>query len=201
MSKIIILMGMSGSGKDKIRKILEEDYGYENIVSYTSRPIREKEVNGRDYYFVSKKEFENIINNNEMIEYRKYKTNLCGNTDTWFYGVKKFKLQDNINYVIVIDLKGAESIINYFGKQNCIPIYLIVDDKIREQRAKNRGSFDEKEWNRRLLADYQDFSSNNLENFMNKYKTWQIKNNIRGEFALTEIVNVIDFIRQGRLCK
>lgn len=199
-SKIIILMGMSAVGKDKIRTILEEEcYGYENIVSYTSRPIRENEINGQDYYFVSKKEFEDMINNNEMIEYRSYKTNWHGNTDTWFYGVKKFELQDNINYVIVIDLMGAESIINYFGKENCILIYLTTNDKIREKRARERGSFDKAEWDRRLIADYKDFSFTKLQNFITKNKIWKIKNDIRGEFALTEIANVIDFIRQGRL--
>jgi len=199
--KIIVLMGMSAVGKDKIRTILEEElYGYKNIVSYTSRPIRENEIYGQDYYFVSKKEFEDMINNNEMIEYRSYKTNWRGDTDTWFYGVKKFELQDNTNYVIVIDLMGAESIINYFGKENCVLIYLTADDMIRKQRARKRGSFDETEWNRRLEADYKDFSSFNLHKFNNRHKFWEIKNNIRGELALTEIANVIDFIRQGRLC-
>lgn len=198
-SKIVILMGMSAVGKDKIRTILEEYYGYKNIVSYTSRPIRENEIYGQDYYFISKKEFEEMINNNEMIEYRSYETNWRGDTDTWFYGVKKFELQDNTNYVIVIDLMGAESIINYFGKENCVLIYLTADDKIRKQRAERRGSFDETEWNRRLLADYKDFSFINLQAFMNRHKFWEIKNNIHGEFALTEIANVIDFIRQGRL--
>jgi len=141
-----------------------------------------------------------MINNNEMIEYRSYKTNWRGDTDTWFYGVKKFELQDNTNYVIVIDLMGAESIINYFGKENCVLIYLTADDMIRKQRARKRGSFDETEWNRRLEADYKDFSSFNLHKFNNRHKFWEIKNNIRGELALTEIANVIDFIRQGRLC-
>ena len=198
-SKIVILMGMSGCGKDKIRTILEEDYGYENIVTYTSRPMRENELYGIDYYFISKKEFKDMINNNEMIEYRNYETNLYGNVDTWFYGVKKFELQDNTNYVIVIDLTGAENIINYFGKENCIPIYITANDDIREKRAKERGSFDKAEWDRRLIADYKDFSFTKLQNFIIKNKTWKIENNIRGEFALTEIANVIDFIRQGRL--
>lgn len=199
-SKVVVLMGMSAVGKDRIRKILEEEYyGYTNIVSYTSRPMRENEIEGKDYFFVSKKEFEDMIDNNEMIEYRNYETNWYGNTDTWFYGVKKFELQEGVNYVIVIDLMGAESIINYFGRENCILIYLAAKDKIREKRAKERGSFDEKEWNRRMLADYKDFSFANLQCFMNRHKFWEIENNIYGEFALTEIAYVIDFIRQGRL--
>ena len=197
--KIVVLMGMSGVGKDATRKILEEKMGYENIVSYTSRPIRENEINGKDYYFVSRKQFENMIDNNEMIEYRNYETNWSGNTDTWFYGVKKFELEDYINYVIVIDLMGAESVIKYFGEENCILIYLNAKDEIRKSRAIKRGSFDETEWNRRLLADYKDFSFANLQGFANRHKIWEIENNIQGEFALNEIANVVNFIRQGRL--
>ena len=50
-----------------------------------------------------------------------------------------------------------------------------------------------------MLADYKDFSFANLQCFMNRHKFWEIENNIYGEFALTEIAYVIDFIRQGRL--
>ena len=102
--KIIILTGMSCAGKDTVRRVLEQDYygGYTNIVSHTSRPMRENEINGIDYHFVSKEEFNNMIDNNEMIEYRNYETNWNGRGETWFYGVKKFTPK-NINYVIVMD--------------------------------------------------------------------------------------------------
>ena len=111
---IVILMGMSAVGKDSVRRILERDYGYSNIVSYTSRGMRVGEEDGIDYHFVSKKEFEDMIRNNDMIEYRSYETKLGGINDTWFYGIKKFELDDSKDYVVVIDLVGAENIINYF---------------------------------------------------------------------------------------
>lgn len=197
---IVILMGMSAVGKDRVRRELEKDiFNYKNIISYTSRPIRENEINGIDYHFVSKEEFNNMIDNNEMIEYRNYETNWCGKGDTWFYGIRKFELDKNKDYVVVIDLMGAESIINYFGKENCILIYLNAPDKIREIRARERGSFDETEWNRRLLADYKDFSFVNLQSFMNRYKVWEISNIVRGDEAINEIASVINFIVQGRL--
>lgn len=199
---IVVLMGMSSVGKDSVRRVLEEDtFGYENIVSYTSRPMRENEIDGIDYHFVSKEQFNNMIDNNEMIEYRNYETNWRGKGETWFYGIKKFKLKENINYVVVIDLTGAESIINYFGEENCVLVYLDAPDGVREVRARNRGSFDETEWNRRLLADYKDFSFTNLKAFMYRHKVWEISNIIRGDYALGEIATVIDFIVQGRLYK
>ena len=101
--------------------------------------------------------------------------------------------------MVVIDLVGAENIINYFGKENCIAVYLDVSEKVREIRARNRGSFDETEWKRRLLADYKDFSFINLQVFENKYKVWEISNELRGDKSLSEIASVIDFIAQGRL--
>ena len=197
--KIIILTGMSCAGKDTVRRVLEQDYyGYTNIVSHTSRPMRENEVNGIDYHFVSKEEFNNMIDNNEMIEYRNYETNWNGRGETWFYGVKKFTPK-NINYVIVMDLMGAESIIRHFGEKNCIVIYLYASDKIRKIRAIKRGSFDETEWNRRLIADYKDFSFANLNSFMHRHKVWQIDNDINDLDEVDEIASVIDFIRWGRL--
>ena len=187
-------------GKDTIRRILESEYyGYENIVSHTSRPMRENEIDGNDYHFISKKEFEDMIDNNEMIEYRSYTTSVGGNIDTWFYGVKKFELQEHVDYVIVMDLVGAENIIKYFGKENCMVVYLDVFDGVREIRARERGSFDETEWKRRLVADSEDFSSIKLRDFMYKHKMWHISNNIRGEEALNEIAGVINFIVEGRL--
>ena len=201
---IVVLMGMSAVGKDTVRKVLEENdygyFGYENIVSYTSRPIRENEIDGVDYHFVSKEEFNNMIDNNEMIEYRNYETNWCGKGETWFYGIKKFEPEAEKDYVVVIDLTGAESIINYFGEENCVLIYLEAPDKVREIRARKRGSFDETEWNRRLIADYKDFSFTNLQSFMRRHnKVWIVSNTIHGNHALKEIATVIDFIAQGRL--
>ena len=198
MWKIVVLMGMSGVGKDKVRSRLE-DLNYVNIISHTSRPIRVNEVDGRDYHFISKEEFNNLIDNNEMIEYRNYEVNWCGKGDTWFYGVKKFEPQDYTNYIVVIDLMGAESIVNYFGEEHCILVYLDALDETRKIRAIKRGSFDETEWNRRLIADYKDFSYANLQSFMRRHRVWEINNEINGEIAINEIADVINFIRQGRL--
>lgn len=198
--KVVVLTGMSCAGKDTVRRALEK-IGYTNIVSHTSRPMRENEIEGIDYNFVSKEEFNNLIDNNEMIEYRNYETNWNGRGETWFYGVKKFKPKNvsYVNYVIVMDLMGAESIIRHFGEENCIVVYLYASDEIRKRRAIKRGSFDETEWNRRLITDYKDFSFANLNSFMHRHKVWQIDNDINDLNEIEKIANVIDFIRWGRL--
>ena len=59
--KLVVLSGFSGAGKGTIVKQLIERYGYSLSVSATTRAPREGEVDGKDYYFVSKDEFERMI--------------------------------------------------------------------------------------------------------------------------------------------
>jgi len=77
---LIVLSGPSGVGKGTVRKALFEtgatDFSYS--ISMTTRKPREGEVNGVDYYFVSKEEFEENIRNGEMLEYAKYVDNYYG---------------------------------------------------------------------------------------------------------------------------
>ena len=102
---VIILTGKSCSGKDSIKRELEKR-GYKSIVSYTSRSMRVGEREGREYKFVSKNKFINMISNNEMLEYRTYHTLVNNTPDTWYYGLRKEELDSTTNYVIILDLKA-----------------------------------------------------------------------------------------------
>ena len=77
---LIVLSGPSGVGKGTVRKALfaEKDVDFEYSTSMTTRKPRPGEKNGVDYYFVSKEEFENSIQNGEMLEYAKYVDNYYG---------------------------------------------------------------------------------------------------------------------------
>lgn len=153
---IVILCGKSGSGKDAIQKELVR-IGFRPIISVTTRPPRDGEIDGRDYFFTSAENFEKLIADNRLIEYRSYNTLVNGVEDTWYYGVKKQDLDPLANYVVVLDVDGGQKFIDYFGLDNCLVCYVDVPDDIRRERAVKRGSFDETEWNRRLYADKQDF--------------------------------------------
>ena len=165
---VIILTGKSCSGKDSVRKELE-GYNFNNIVSYTSRPIRENEIDGIDYNFINRGQFEKMImteqmiNNNEMIEYRAYNTIFLNKPDTWYYGLRKDYLDPNKKYIVILDLEGVENFIKYYGKENCFVIYMCCPKPERKRRAIERGSFDITEWNRRLVADDKDFKSKKLK--------------------------------------
>ena len=150
---ITILLGKSASGKDAVMRELRDRFGYEPIVSHTTRPMREHEVEGKDYYFVSDDKFKSMIENDEFIEYRAYSTTPGGQTQTWYYGVKKFDLDEDKNYITILDVDGTKEFVKYFGEENCKVVEIWAADKIRLSRAKKRGSFDQTEWNRRFDDD------------------------------------------------
>lgn len=159
---IYVLFGKSGAGKDAVLKGLVE-CGYIPIVSTTSRPIRENERPGIDYYFVTREKFESMIENNELIEYRSYNTLVDNIPDIWYYGVAKQEFDPNKNYVTVLDVTGLASFIDEYGQENITSCYIDVSDKTREERAKLRGSFNKTEWDRRVIDDNFKFSKRNVD--------------------------------------
>lgn len=159
--KILILCGKSGSGKDAIQRELWKR-GFNRVVSTTTRPMREGEVPGREYHFVSRRTFSLLIEWDELIEYRTYTTLVNGKKDVWFYGMRKFQLEESERYVVILDIEGAKSFVDYFGLKNCYVVFVNTSDETREARARYRGSFDETEWKRRLAADEIDFSADKL---------------------------------------
>lgn len=157
--KIIILTAKSAGGKDFIYQKLVEK-GCVPIISATSRPMREGEVEGKSYFFKTKEQFLSMIENNEFLEYRSYNSA----SGEWFYGTPNYQFQeesDNV-YVTVLELQGAKAFLDKYGPEICHIYYLDVPDNIREQRAIARKSFDKTEWDRRLQTDTADFSECNL---------------------------------------
>ena len=83
---LIVISGFSGAGKGTLMKKLVADYdNYALSISMTTRNPREGEQHGREYFFVTKEEFEDRIANDGMIEYATY----CGN----YYGTPKAYLE------------------------------------------------------------------------------------------------------------
>ena len=166
MGKIYYVMGKSATGKDTIySKLYEESTKIKKIVLYTTRPPREGEENGIDYNFVTKEKVEEFKRSNTLIEMRTYKT-MYGD---WSYATVddgQIKLESR-NYLIIGTLESYKKIVEYFGSNRVVPIYLTVDDRIRLQRALNRENMQENprydEMCRRYLADEEDFSEEKLK--------------------------------------
>ena len=171
---IKILIAKSSSGKDYILKHIVSNGLATPIISYTTRPIRECEVDGVNYHYTSKSIFENMIYNHELIEYREYKTLVDNKSDVWYYGLRKQKFEDK-DYIVILDVGGA----NEFIKQvdNCEVYFIEADDNLRTQWAMKRGSFDKYEWERRMKDDDIEISEDKLSDYVKKnVKINHIKN-------------------------
>ena len=165
MGKIYCVMGKSSSGKDTVYKKLKEQYKESRlIVPYTTRPIREGEKDGVEYYFVDPEQFRAMKEDGKVIESRSYNTK-CG---IWTY----FTADDGqidlsaADYLLIGTLVSYQALREYFGEEAIVPVYLEVEDGLRLARALERERRQEKpkyaEMCRRFLADEEDFSEENL---------------------------------------
>lgn len=103
---LIVLSGFSGAGKGTIVKKLIEQYGYQVSISATTRSPREGEVNGKDYYFHSKEEFEAMIEKNGFIEWAQYVGNYYGTPRAFV----EEALEQGKNVILEIEVQGALNI-------------------------------------------------------------------------------------------
>lgn len=156
---LVILIGKSGSGKDSILHELIENEGYSLIVSTTTRPIRDGEVDGVDYHFVTNEVFDTMIAEDKFLEHRSYETLVGGNHEVWRYGTPKTPLNKDKDYAIVLDMPSTQDFLNYYGRSNCAVIFVDAPLELREERAKQRGSFDMTEWQRRIPRDDEQFNN------------------------------------------
>jgi len=166
MHEIVFIMGKSSSGKDKIFKklIADEELKLNTIVMYTTRPMRQGESDGAEYYFVSDDTAAKMEAEGRIIEIRAYHT---------VHGIwKYFTLDDgqiDINkgkYIVIGTLEAYEKFCDHYGKEHLMPIYIDVEDGIRLTRALAREKKQEHpkyaEMCRRFLADSIDFSEENI---------------------------------------
>ena len=166
MGKIVYLMGKSSSGKDTIFKELmkEGTMDLRTIVPYTTRPIRDGEKNGVEYFFTDEAGFRALKDQGKIIEDRAYDT---------VYGIWRYFTADDgqieltgRNYLMIGTLEAYGKMTAYFGAEAILPVYIELDDGVRLQRALDRELRQEKpkyeEMCRRFLADSADFSEEKL---------------------------------------
>ena len=157
-NKILVIVGFSSAGKDKIQKYISDNYNYKMIISHTSRPMRPSESENNPYHFITKQQFEDMIDQEEFIECRKYNILVGGHKDVWYYGLHCGSIDLSKNsYIVVLDILGLIELKKHF-KDNIISFFIDVDEPTRKQRCINREDFDESEWNRRKLDDEEKFT-------------------------------------------
>ena len=104
---LIVISGPSGAGKDTIlQRMKERELPFHFVVTATTRPRRENEIDGRDYFFVSKDEFARMIDEDELIEY----AIVYGD----YKGIPKQQVRDALasgkDVIMRIDVQGAETV-------------------------------------------------------------------------------------------
>ena len=165
MGKIYYVMGKSSSGKDTIyKKMLGTHPGFRTIVPYTTRPIREGERDGVEYFFVDAERLREMQESEQVIEVRSYNTK-CG-IWTYFTADDGQIDLDAHDYLVIGTLVSYRALREYFGEEKLIPVYIEVDDGLRLARAveRERGQAEAQytELWRRFLADEEDLSEENL---------------------------------------
>jgi len=164
MGKIFYLMGKSASGKDTIyKKVKEKLPELKTVVIYTTRPIREGEQDGVEYFFVDDRRLQELQQAGKVIELREYNT-VHG---IWKYFTADDGQFDRDDHLIAIGtLESYVQLKEYFGDEKLVPIYIEVEDGLRLERAlaRERQQREPKyeELCRRFLADAADFSVDNL---------------------------------------
>ena len=185
MKNLFYIMGKSSSGKDTIYKRINEKIKTNNYVSYTTRPRRDGEINKIDYNFITIDDLKKLEKEGKVIESRKYNViNKFGKKDIWFYATINDNqwLNDGI-FLTIGTLESYQSFLKYLKdnnnfKLNIFPIYIVIDEKTRLERALNREKTqvnpNYEEMKRRLEADNKDYSEIKLkEAFISDAQTFE----------------------------
>ena len=135
MGAMIILSSPSGAGKTTLVKLISKNKNYFTSVSHTTRTPRSNEIEGVDYFFTNKDEFQKLINENEFLEYAKVFDN--------YYGTSKKniinKLDEGKNVIFDIDWQGTEQIIERKLNYKLITIFILPPSKqVLRERLSNR---------------------------------------------------------------
>lgn len=152
---LIIISGTTCAGKGTvIQELLKRNDNLNLSISYTSRAMRENEVNGVDYYFVTQEEFENKIKNNDFLEYA---TVQYGK----YYGTPKKEVRDLLDQgkdvILEIDVQGAQQIKEMFPETILIFIMAPSMEEVKK-RIKARGQENNEQIVKRFQRAYQEIN-------------------------------------------
>jgi len=180
---LIVISGPSGSGKGTIiKEVIKKISDLIYSVSYTTRPKREGEIEGKDYFFISEDEFERLIDEDFFIEWAK--------VYDYYYGTSKEfvieNLRDGKDVILEIEIQGAKKIREIYDKKNAVFIFIAPPDfKELERRIMNRKRGETEE----EIKKRMDFAKKEIEESKN-YDYIIINDNINK--AVKKIINIIN---------
>ena len=177
--KLIIVSGPSGSGKSTVTKIVKDKLNIPLSISATTRNPRDGEIDGKDYFFLSKEEFKNKIANDEFYEYAEVHGN--------YYGTLKKTVEDNLekglNVILEIDVQGA--LIAKEKKKDAILVFFRTKDmEILEKRLRDRKTDSEEVIQTRLKNAETELK------YEDKYNYTIINENL--DDSIQELIDIIE---------
>jgi len=134
---LLLLVGLSGCGKDYLSKQLVDNYGFNNNVSYTTRPMRDGEIDGVEYHFISSnEEFEVLVDSGEIFERTSYKTK----HGLWMYGYgkKSFPPEGEQLNVAICNPDGVRQFLESEMEDRIAVLDVMPDNHMRLQQVCNR---------------------------------------------------------------
>lgn len=178
---MIFILGKTGSGKTTIVDELVSKYGFNKIITYTTRPMRDGEINHKDYHFITNKDFINKIKEEFFAEWKSYATK----SGIWHYGVSLLDfLNANNKSIVIVTPEGFRELRDRYNF-NTFSIYIDCDEDILKDRATERGD-NPSEIDRRLKADKKDFE------FVEKDVDRIVFNNGNLEITIQKILKLIE---------
>ena len=177
--KLIIVSGPSGSGKSTVTKIVKDKLNIPLSISATTRNPRDGEIDGKDYFFLSKEEFKNKIDNDEFYEYAEVHGN--------YYGTLKKTVEENLdkglNVILEIDVQGA--LIAKEKKKDAILVFFRTKDmEVLEKRLRDRKTDSEEVIQTRLKNAETELK------YEDKYNYTIINENL--DDSIQELIDIIE---------
>ncbi|MGB9750099.1 MAG: guanylate kinase [Caldisericia bacterium] len=180
---LIVISGPSGSGKGTIiKEVMKNLPDLLYSVSYTTRPKREGEVEGKDYFFIDKNKFEKLIEKDFFIEWAKVYDYYYGTSKEFVYE----KLKNGKDIILEIEIQGARKIREIYDKKDVVFIFIAPPDfKELEKRILNRKRGETEE----EIKKRMEFAKKEIEESKN-YDYIVINDNIKR--ATKKVISIID---------
>lgn len=160
----IVIIGKTASGKTNIANKLSQQHGFKQIVTYTTRLMRDGEKQDATYHFISTEDFKQKIEEEFFAEWKTYETQ----DGIWYYGTALEDIENKENKenntIIILTPNGYRDIIRDTSVKP-MSIYLYANNTTIKKRLKKRGD-DSREAQRRLEHDNKDFKG--IENEVDK---------------------------------
>ncbi|MFU8786901.1 MAG: guanylate kinase [Candidatus Izemoplasmataceae bacterium] len=148
---MLVMIGASASGKTEIAKLLIKNYRFKKMVTYTTRPKREGEIDGVDYHFLSRESFEDKMRIDFFLETSCYNNH--------YYGTA-FK-DAALDKVLIVDIQGANALYKEL-KDDVMIFFIQSPESLRKERMLARGDKLE-DVKKRLKIDKDYFVKENLD--------------------------------------